>query len=514
MKKKYFKPIVSSLVLLATVACSEKYEYLFGAKEPFVSLEASEQDQGIFGADGQAGYGLLRCNARWAATSLDSWLSIENDQGEFNDTLRFRLQANPGDSRQGKIIVYNTIGSRKTDTLLVVQQASTEFVPQGHRIRISSEALTQNLTGQDYVEVTFQVEASTPWRVYTRLSNNWSTVLTKRGEGNGQGSLMVTKNEGITARSTFVYAQSLTYPALLDSIEIKQDGRPLEILILSPANKNLLLDASETPFSFTVKADGTWSIEDKPEWLKIDQLSYEGNAVVHAKAETTSAERSAVLTVRSTIQTNRFDQITVTQRPLSPGRMKDSLALVAIYKSANGDKWTYPWKLELPLNQTNYPGVFFDMVDGELRVIDLFLNSYNLEGSLPNEIGWLTELVKLNLSRNNKLTGPLPVSIGKLTKLRDLRITSCRFTGEFPDISDLQELTNIEMEFNRFEGEFPVSFSTLPKLKKINIKYNKFNKTTCVPKKWGGWRLGLYINPQREVDGDKSSEYNLVDCAP
>lgn len=90
--------------------------------------------------------------------------------------------------------------------------------------------------------------------------------------------------------------------------------------------------------------------------------------------------------------------------------MKDSLALVAIYQATKGENWQYAWKPELPLSDSNWPGVFFDTVDGELRVVDLSLSDYNMEGSLPNEIGWLTEITKSSCNGINFQDCFLPAS--------------------------------------------------------------------------------------------------------
>ncbi|MGP1540154.1 BACON domain-containing protein [Bacteroides pyogenes] len=511
MMKKSIKTVAACMALSVAVACSEKNDYLFGAKEPFVKLEASAEDEGMFTPDAQEGYGLLRSNARWKVASLSEWLTCSTEKGEFNDTLRFRMEANAGDVREGKIVVYNTVGQRKRDTLVVRQQCAVNFIPKGYAIEIRSKALEKPLIGEEYTEVSFDISSSTSWRVYTKNADSWSTVLTKLGEKDGSGMLIVSKNESVEARSMYVYAQSVEYPTLKDSIEIMQDGRPLVLNIVSPGSKKVLLDNEESTFAFTVKGDGKWKIEGKPEWLRIDKSEYEGDAVVLVKAAAADAERKAVLTVRSLIQTGKTDMLTVEQKKIPAGRMKDSLALVALYEATGGEHWTYPWKLEMPLSDENWPGVFFDHVNGELRVVDLSLLDYNMEGSLPNEIGWLTEVIKIKLQRN-KLSGPLPAGINRLTKLTHIYITSNRFSGEFPDISALKSLVWIDMDFNRFEGEFPASFLSLPKLTTLKMKYNKFDKNTCVPKRFGGWRLNLYINPQREVYGDKSTDYKLKDC--
>ena len=140
------------------------------------------------------------------------------------------------------------------------------------------------------------------------------------------------------------------------------------------------------------------------------------------KVSATGTERTAQLTIRSLVQTDKTDVLTIEQKNIPDGRLKDSLALVAIYQVTKGENWKYTWKPELPLSDSNWPGVLFDTVDGELRVVDLSLLDYNMEGSLPNEIGWLTEIIKIKLQRN-KLSGPLPASINRLTNLTHLYIT-------------------------------------------------------------------------------------------
>ncbi|RYA67523.1 Two component regulator three Y domain protein, partial [Enterobacter cloacae complex sp. 4DZ3-17B2] len=128
--------------------------------------------------------------------------------------------------------------------------------------------------------------------------------------------------------------------------------------------------------------------------------------------------------------------------------------MVALYRATKGENWVYGWKFELPLSDKNWPGVFFDTVNGELRVVDLSLSQFNLEGNLPHEIGCLTELTKIKLQRN-KLSGTLPASFNRLKNLTHIYLTSNRFSGAFPDIPALQKLTWVELDFNRFEGEFP-----------------------------------------------------------
>ena len=60
-----------------------------------------------------------------------------------------------------------------------------------------------------------------------------------------------------------------------------------------------------------------------------------------------------------------------------------------------------------------------------------------LTGSIPSEIGYLTNLIKLNLY-GNQLTGSIPPEIGNLINLTRLRLGYNQLTGEIPEsICDL-----------------------------------------------------------------------------
>ncbi|NCC10656.1 MAG: hypothetical protein EOM31_09175 [Bacteroidia bacterium] len=511
MTYKLIKTGLATLMLASMVACSEKNDYLFGAKEPFVESVASTENDGIFTPDAQKGYALIRSNAPWQVKSLADWVTCTTTKGEFNDTIYFDLSVNTGNIRKAQLVVYNTIGLEKTDTLTITQQCDERFIPKDLTIDIQSKDLEQKVNGEVYSELQFQVTSNTPWRVFTKATDKWSTVLTKKGEATGTGSFLVTRNADITPRDMYLYVQSVIYPSLKDSILIQQDARPVELKVVTPSTHKILLDEQEALFTFSVKCDGKWIIENIPNWLTIEKTEYDGHSFVTAKASAATGLRQAQLRLKSLIQPDKTDVLNIEQNIIPSGRMKDSLALVALYQATGGERWLYNWKLELPLSDSNWPGVFFDTINGELRVIDLSLLSFNLEGSLPNEIGWLTEVVKIKVQKN-KLSGPLPNSINRLTNLTHLYLSSNQFTGEFPDIPALQKLMWIECDFCRFEGEFPASFSMLPKLTTLKMKYNNFDPNSCVPKRFGGWRL-IYINPQRTVYGDAKSDYKLQDCA-
>lgn len=98
------------------------------------------------------------------------------------------------------------------------------------------------------------------------------------------------------------------------------------------------------------------------------------------------------------------------QRPAS-----DRTALVALYNATGGASWenSTNWLSDAPLNLRH--GVKTDD-DGRVVSLGFRWSGNGLSGTLPTDVGNLTNLVLLNLV-DNSLTGPLPQSLTVLMAL-------------------------------------------------------------------------------------------------
>ena len=87
-------------------------------------------------------------------------------------------------------------------------------------------------------------------------------------------------------------------------------------------------------------------------------------------------------------------------------------ALVGLYNSTNGSEWNTKthWLTQAPL--TAWHGVTAE-ADG--RITGLNLSDNNLSGSLPSSLSKLKDLTTLDLSDNGGLSGPLPLSLTRLS---------------------------------------------------------------------------------------------------
>ena len=203
----------------------------------------------------------------------------------------------------------------------------------------------------------------------------------------------------------------------------------------------------------------------------------------------------------------------------------DRDVLVALYNATDGPNWK---------NNTNWlsdePIRFWHGVTADRRgkVLELHLHENNLNGTIPPEIGELTELRSLALSANeisgelppelgnlenlvwfwayenalmgripselgnlsklevlilhkNRLNGGVPKELGNLTNLLDLRLDFNRLSGSLPlELGNLSRLENFEILENNLSGEIPDEIGSLPRLRQLFISRNA-GITGCIP---------------------------------
>ncbi|KAL1555654.1 receptor-like protein EIX2 [Salvia divinorum] len=103
----------------------------------------------------------------------------------------------------------------------------------------------------------------------------------------------------------------------------------------------------------------------------------------------------------------------------------------------------------------------------------LHLSGNNFTGPIPLSIGQLSKLQVLDLSYNS-LTGLVPLSIGQLSELQVLHLSYNSLTGSVPlSIGQLSELQDLDLSYNTLEGIVSEShFIKLDKLKKLDLSFN------------------------------------------
>jgi Leucine-rich repeat (LRR) protein len=126
--------------------------------------------------------------------------------------------------------------------------------------------------------------------------------------------------------------------------------------------------------------------------------------------------------------------------------VSERAALIALYKSTNGDQWrdNSAWKtpplftdgFAMPGTEYKWHGVYVS--DAHVKGLDIWNNE--MTGSIPKELGNLSQLQRLDL-RDNDLSGSIPKELGNLIKLKILQLSGNQLGGTIP--SSLANLTNI-----------------------------------------------------------------------
>ena len=131
-------------------------------------------------------------------------------------------------------------------------------------------------------------------------------------------------------------------------------------------------------------------------------------------------------------------------RELNEGRLADSIALVKLYSTANGDDW---------VNNQNWLTTSIDTWQGVSvqagRVVGVNLASNNLTGRLTSDLRKLSFAASLNFS-NNQIGSGVPASIVQLANLQTLNLANNQLE-DLPDVSALPGIQLLDVSVNRLQ---------------------------------------------------------------
>ena len=168
-------------------------------------------------------------------------------------------------------------------------------------------------------------------------------------------------------------------------------------------------------------------------------------------------------------------------------------ALHALYESTNGDGWydNTNWLSSSPA------GTWYGITigDGHVTGIELWHNGLTgsippelgslsnllvlvlatnrIKESIPAEIGNLTNLIQLSLGGNN-LSGTIPPSLGNLSNLTFLDLSNCNLSGPIPPVlGNLANLTSLHLYENELTGPIPPELGNLTGLYNLALRNNR-----------------------------------------
>ncbi|PKL79629.1 MAG: hypothetical protein CVV25_07105 [Ignavibacteriae bacterium HGW-Ignavibacteriae-4] len=168
---------------------------------------------------------------------------------------------------------------------------------------------------------------------------------------------------------------------------------------------------------------------------------------------------------------------------------QDSLALVALYNSTEGDNWIKNTNWLSDSSISTWYGVH---LDGNKRVNEIKLDGNNLVGKIPKEIDKLTKLEGLYLGRNS-LSGDITFELKTLSSLKYIKLDQNYFSGTIPIwLDQMVDLRYINFEFNKLNGNIPSELGSLNKIETIRLKGNQL--TGSIPKELGNLQKLQYLD--------------------
>ncbi|XP_069149600.1 probable LRR receptor-like serine/threonine-protein kinase At3g47570 [Solanum lycopersicum] len=100
-----------------------------------------------------------------------------------------------------------------------------------------------------------------------------------------------------------------------------------------------------------------------------------------------------------------------------------------------------------------------------------------LKGSIPQEIGNLTGVIRINFSQNN-LTGHIPKTIQGMLNLQEFYLESNKIEGIIPDvICNLKKLGALYLSGNQFSGRVPPCLGKVTSMRYLYIADNMLNSS-------------------------------------
>ncbi|KAK8648295.1 hypothetical protein V6N13_129053 [Hibiscus sabdariffa] len=130
-------------------------------------------------------------------------------------------------------------------------------------------------------------------------------------------------------------------------------------------------------------------------------------------------------------------------------------------------------------------GIVCNCSDGNntiCHVTQILIKGHNLTGILPPELGNLTHLEVIDLTRNY-LNGSIPSSLSQLP-LTSLSLLGNRLSGPIPgEIGDIPTLEGLVLEDNMLGGSLPSNLGNLGRLSRLLLSANNF--TGRIPESFG-----------------------------
>ncbi|GLU06081.1 hypothetical protein SLE2022_231440 [Rubroshorea leprosula] len=139
-----------------------------------------------------------------------------------------------------------------------------------------------------------------------------------------------------------------------------------------------------------------------------------------------------------------------------------------------------------------------------MTLVHVLFDSNKLSGPIPSTIGLVQSLQVIRFD-NNSLSGSVPSNLNNLTSLQDLYLSNNNLNGSLPSLTGMSNLSTLDLSSNSFstsviptwvtslsflttlrmentqlQGQVPVDLFSLPNLQTVGLKGNRLNGTLAL----------------------------------
>ncbi|KAL2899742.1 hypothetical protein RDABS01_024824 [Bienertia sinuspersici] len=126
------------------------------------------------------------------------------------------------------------------------------------------------------------------------------------------------------------------------------------------------------------------------------------------------------------------------------------------------------------LNNNSFSGQLPPEFSRLPKLVHLLVDNNNLSGILPPEYSALAYLSILQLDNNRFIGGEIPESYQNLSRLIKISLRNCSMEGAVPDLSQMANLSYIDLSWNNFTGPIPTN-KLSDNVTTIDLSHNNLN---------------------------------------
>ena len=317
-------------------------------------------------------------------------------------------------------------------------------------------------------ETMANVDANLDWVAIP--SATWIDVSPSSGNAKTKSVRILThSNEKYDGRTGQVVFHNYEY-GISDTVHVSQVQK--DAILMTCNTYEIGSEGGDIAFkvssnvNFNVYSDQPWVKRKESRGLTQTILSFTIDANTDFKA------RTATLSIKTA---NIEQKVTILQAGYDDKVERN--ALIALYNATNGDNWknNTNWCSDKPLGE--WYGVSTDYSN---KIYSINLNYNNMQGSIPAELGKLTNLEFLQFY-DSGLSGTIPAELGNLSKLKTLSLGVNQLTGSIPvELGNLINLETLNLYYNQLTGEIPAFIGNMKSYANVLLYYNNLAGTPPV----------------------------------